>query len=302
VISNLLSNAVKFTHEGWIEIRTERRERRLRLTVTDTGVGIDPTSCRRLRQFQQADSRSPASMRARASARSSRIAALHGGDVVAREHGKGSSFVMTVPLGSAHLSPASIVEVADHDLEELHERETLVVLEGGIEQEGVAEYNRAAEERRDATKPTLLYAEDNRDLRSYVSGLLAGDHNVFLASDGEEALDLARRYRPDLVIADQMMPRMSGTDLLKAIRADERLSATPVLILDRAGSARGSRRWRSYDLAAIRQAELRARIGTSCGQGRSGGCGAEPRVGELEPRARRAGRRAGRGDGAAGTA
>ena len=269
VVSNLLSNAVKFTHEGWIEVRPERRERRFRLTVVDTGVGIDPDDLPYVfDRFRQADSKV-----AREHAGTGiglalvkEIVDLHGGDVAARsEHGKGSTFVVTVPLGHSHLSPASIVEPADRELELLHERETLVVVEGGIEEEGVGEHNRLVEERRDATKPTLLYAEDNRDLRNYVCGLLGDDYNVFLASDGEEALDLVRRHPPDLVLADQMMPRMSGTDLLRAIRADERLSATPVLFLTaRAGSAARIETLEAgaddYLAKPFVEAELRARI------------------------------------------
>jgi adenylate cyclase len=271
VVSNLLANAVKFTPEGWIEVQTERRERGFRLSVTDTGVGIDPDELPYVfDRFRQADSRT-----AREHAGTGiglalvkEIVSLHGGDVVARsERGTGSTFVVAIPLGSAHLSPASVVDFVDQDLEleRLHEQETLVVLEGGIEEEGVAEHNRVAEERRDATKPTLLYAEDNRDLRNYVGGLLVCDYNVFLASDGEEALDLVRRYRPDLVIADQMMPRMSGTDLLRAIRADDRLSATPVLFLTaRAGAAARIETLEAgaddYLAKPFVEAELRARI------------------------------------------
>ncbi|MGE5227010.1 MAG: ATP-binding protein [Planctomycetaceae bacterium] len=269
VVMNLLSNAVKFTRAGWIEVRTERRERCFRLTVTDTGVGIDPDELPYVfERFRQADRQ-----HARESAGTGiglalvkEIANLHGGEVVARsERGKGSTFVVTVPLGHAHLSPASIVDAADQDLERLHEQEPLVVLEGGIEQGEVAERNRATEEARDPAKPALLYAEDNRDLRSYVHGLLASDYDVFLAADGEEALDLARRHRPDLILADQMMPRMSGVDLLRAIRADDRLCSTPVLFLTaRAGSAARIETLEAgaddYLAKPFVEAELRARI------------------------------------------
>jgi CheY-like chemotaxis protein len=71
-----------------------------------------------------------------------------------------------------------------------------------------------------------------------VRDLLGDAYNVFLAADGREALERARRYRPDLVLSDQMMPNMSGRDLLRALREDDALCRIPVLFLTaRAGTA-----------------------------------------------------------------
>jgi CheY-like chemotaxis protein len=68
-------------------------------------------------------------------------------------------------------------------------------------------------------------------MRAYM-GRLLGDHwQVSTAKDGEEALRLVRELRPDLVLADVMMPRLDGLALLQALRADEDLRDTPVILV-----------------------------------------------------------------------
>jgi class 3 adenylate cyclase len=89
----------------------------------------------------------------------------------------------------------------------------------------------------DPARPTVLYAEDSEDLRHHVHDLLAPLYNVVLAVDGRDGLEKAREHLPDLILADQMMPLASGRDLLRAIRADRTLCATPVVFLTaRAGT------------------------------------------------------------------
>ena len=82
-----------------------------------------------------------------------------------------------------------------------------------------------------------MIAEDNRDLRSHIRDLLADDYNIFLAVDGRHAIELARQRRPDLVMTDQMMPHLSGRELLHELRSDPELRTVPVVLLTaRAGT------------------------------------------------------------------
>lgn len=62
-------------------------------------------------------------------------------------------------------------------------------------------------------------------------------HEVLKAYDGQEALELARARKPDLVVTDHMMPRMSGADLCRALREDPGLKEVPALLLSAALSA-----------------------------------------------------------------
>lgn len=85
----------------------------------------------------------------------------------------------------------------------------------------------------------ILVAEDDPNVRLTIQFVLEDEgFEVLLAADGQEALDLALSERPDAVLLDQIMPRMDGKEVLAAIRADDALAATPVLVLT--GMARGA--------------------------------------------------------------
>jgi class 3 adenylate cyclase len=74
-------------------------------------------------------------------------------------------------------------------------------------------------------------------MRSYVERILHKHYRIASAKDGAEALEQAQRLRPELILTDVMMPKMSGHDLLQAVRADKVLHSTPVIFLTaRAGT------------------------------------------------------------------
>jgi DNA-binding response OmpR family regulator len=80
--------------------------------------------------------------------------------------------------------------------------------------------------------PLVLCADDDRDILALLAlRLERAGFRVAQAVDGEQALRLARDLRPDVVVLDVMMPRMSGTDVLSALRADTELAGTRVVLL-----------------------------------------------------------------------
>ncbi len=79
--------------------------------------------------------------------------------------------------------------------------------------------------------PRILLVEDNADLRTYVRNHLERDYDVFEARDGLQGLEQAREIKPDLVIADVMMPRMDGFTLTREIRSDEAINDIPIVLL-----------------------------------------------------------------------
>lgn len=79
---------------------------------------------------------------------------------------------------------------------------------------------------------SVLVVEDDASLRRLLEMRLTLDgYAVRTACDGREALDTLAGWRPDVIITDVMMPRLSGLRLCHAVRADERLAALPIILL-----------------------------------------------------------------------
>jgi CheY-like chemotaxis protein len=78
---------------------------------------------------------------------------------------------------------------------------------------------------------TVLICDDEPSIRELIRISLDGPYEFVEADDGVESLELARRVRPDVVILDMMMPRMTGLEVLSAIRQEKDLADTPVIVL-----------------------------------------------------------------------
>ena len=78
---------------------------------------------------------------------------------------------------------------------------------------------------------TVLICDDEPSLRELHWLSLDGPYSVADADDGEKSLEIARRLRPDVIILDMMMPRLSGLEVLNEIRGDGELAETPVIVL-----------------------------------------------------------------------
>jgi DNA-binding response OmpR family regulator len=86
--------------------------------------------------------------------------------------------------------------------------------------------------KRGSKKPKILVADDDVDILSLVvRHVKTLDVDVIEASDGEEALRIARKEKPDLIVLDVMMPGMSGWEVCRAVREDDSLANTGVIML-----------------------------------------------------------------------
>jgi DNA-binding response OmpR family regulator len=84
----------------------------------------------------------------------------------------------------------------------------------------------------DRDRPLVLVADDDDDIRDLVAFRLdRAGYEVLRAGDGQEALDLAREHRPDLAVLDVMMPKLTGYDVTRELRADAATSRIPVILL-----------------------------------------------------------------------
>jgi DNA-binding response OmpR family regulator len=82
----------------------------------------------------------------------------------------------------------------------------------------------------------ILVADDEPNIVISLEYLMAREgYTVLVARDGQEALDMIARDRPDLVLLDVMMPKKSGFEVCQAVRANEELQATKILMLTAKG-------------------------------------------------------------------
>ena len=195
VFANLLHNACKYTEPGGEITLTVSRpaEREVEVAVRDTGIGIPPEFLPHL--FQKFSQVAPALDRSQGGlglglSLVHGIVSLHDGRVEARSAGAGhgSEFVVRLPV-LPNTSPATQHAVAPAAAQQLVSRRVLVV-------------------------------DDNTDSADSLALLLRLEgHLVETAHDGEAALELAERFRPDAILLDLGMPRMNGYEVCERIRS-----------------------------------------------------------------------------------
>ena len=215
ILINLISNAVKFTESGTIELHTrilKESEEHLQLCfeVTDTGIGISGSDLNRLfTSFEQADSTMTRKYGGTGLglAISKRLVEMMGGEIgVESEPGRGSRFWFTINFSKASLKDQS-------------NRKTT---------RGSADTRL----KRDYSGARILLAEDEPVNQVVAQDLL--EHvglSVDLASDGINAVDLAKHNVYSLILMDMQMPNMNGVDATRAIREDSRNQNTPILAM-----------------------------------------------------------------------
>jgi CheY-like chemotaxis protein len=82
----------------------------------------------------------------------------------------------------------------------------------------------------------VLLVEDSKFLRAANGrALIRAGYEVVYAADGEEGLDAAREHVPDVILLDMMLPKISGLDVLRALKADVLLKNIPVIVVSGLG-------------------------------------------------------------------
>ncbi len=253
IILNLLSNAFKFTLHGEIGVRVRSDGERVIVKVSDTGIGIPESELPHIfdrfhrvhgtkARTQEGSGIGLALVR--------EMVRLHGGTIsVESSPGRGSTFRVEIPLGTAHLPSDRIVSDEGRDTRAmgalLYVEEALRWLPDtpNAEPDGSNPYplhldNLPEPPHRSALRDALiLVVDDNADMRDYLKRLLVRQgYRVQAVANGAAALDVARRQRPNLVLADVLMPALDGFGLLHALRTDPETREIPIVLLSaRAG-------------------------------------------------------------------
>jgi len=219
---NLLSNAIKFTPpQGKVSIYAAvESPSQLRLSVSDTGLGIPPELQDKIfDRFYQVDGSNTRAFEGTGIGLSliKELVDLHHGTIsLDSADQQGTTFVVVLPLKAAEgdwLEELAIPKAANIELADREEDTSFL--------------NTANSEE----LPQLLLVEDTPDLRRYIQNHLSGQYQIQEAIHGREGWEMATEQIPDIIITDVMMPEMDGVELTHRLKGDQRTSHIPIVML-----------------------------------------------------------------------
>ncbi len=231
ILTNLLSNAFKFTPvNGRIIVSVDYSEQAVTLRVQDYGIGIEaerlPRIFDRFYQVQTDNQRNYEGTGIGLALVKELVEVLSGQISVESEVGKGTTFVVTLPLVAASQSER---QRSERVIAPYTQAEPLPAATVGVDTHTSSVL---ANDPGNATdRPILLIVEDNPDLRAYVRSIFEQQYQIVEATDGENGLQKAFEHVPDAVVCDLMMPRMDGLDFCRLLKSDMRTNHIPVVML-----------------------------------------------------------------------
>ena len=213
VIINLLTNSAKYTKDGYIDFRINSIQKnniiRLIISVEDSGIGIKKESIDKLfTKFERlgVEKQTTTEGTGLGLAITKKLVEMMGGKIVVQSiYGKGSIF--TISLDQRMLTNEELTKV-------MKEKET----------------EEKTDEIIDATGKSILVVDDNLlNLKVAERLLKAYKCNITLVSSGSECLDKVSNNKYDLILLDDMMPRMSGTETLQKLKEIETFTTQSLL-------------------------------------------------------------------------
>jgi signal transduction histidine kinase len=279
IILNLVFNAIKFTPAGGrITIAAEKQKDRFVMNVSDTGMGISEKNLPYIfDRFWQADGSSKRKYQGVGIglALVKEFVTLQGGTVTVRSaEGQGTTFTVSLPYvpgrpeetqktpvdepAQKALAPAK-VSSEDWLLNLYRRAEFFPALSPATSS------IRPVETGGNDQTPVLLMADDEPDMLRFLKSQLSGDYKVLEAIDGQQAIEKATHFLPDIILLDMMMPEKDGLQACREIRDLTPTHNIPIILL----TARADEETKMAALAAgasdflakpFSTAELKARI------------------------------------------
>lgn len=246
IVLNLVFNALKFTPAGGqVELRAERRDGKFVLAVIDTGMGISEKNLEHVfDRFWQADGSSKRKFQGMGIglALVKELVEIQGGQVtVQSQEGKGTTFTVSLPY-----EPATAVE-RPQPAPEFSPEEAAAVGGTVTSEEWLANLYRRAElfpaltpvqdsirpveTTGNGDRPMVLVADDEPDMLRFLKSELSSHYRVLEAVDGQQAIEKASQFLPDLILLDMMMPEKDGLQACREIRERTSTQSIPVVLL-----------------------------------------------------------------------
>jgi signal transduction histidine kinase len=261
IVINLQFNALKFTPAGGrVELKADKEGEELVLRVSDTGIGIPAKDLPKMfGRFFQVDSSSRRKYQGVGIglALVKELVELHGGTIgVDSIEGQGTTFTARLPYieAPADAVPAPLIELQAPQVEGRPQTATAAESSaaGGTVSSpewlsnlyhranlfGGAAVDRTTPSKSDAAPSqgnghpfTALVADDQPDMLSFIKSELASHYNVVAVSDGQQAVDKAAEFVPDIILLDMMMPEKDGMQACREIRAAVATQGVPIILI-----------------------------------------------------------------------
>jgi signal transduction histidine kinase len=228
IMRNLLGNAFKFAdpqRSNYVKMMMQREADRLVLTISDSGIGIPKDQLEAIfEEFHQVadDARRNYEGSGLGLSMVRDLIELMGGTVdVQSETGRGSTFKVVIPEQSqVHVKQAR------------EEIPTLALPLATLPTQVTAPVRSPASRIHQGFSQRILVVDDNEINCEVIQHMLENQgYEVLVAYGGQEALVKMRTELPDLVLLDMMMPQVSGEDVIKAMKHDQLLQDTPVILV-----------------------------------------------------------------------
>jgi signal transduction histidine kinase len=248
IVLNLVFNALKFTPAGGsVELRAEKQDGHLILKVADTGMGISEKNLPHVfDRFWQADGSSKRKYQGVGIglALVKELVDIQGGQVMVQsEEGKGTTFTVRLPYQPAEPglpatpqkppaeteAPAEVpggTVTSEEWLANLYRRAELFPAMTPLQLS-----LRPVETGRNGNRPIILVADDEPDMLRFLKSQLISEYEVLEAVDGQQAVDKASQFLPDIILLDMMMPEKDGVQACRELRQQTSTQSIPVVLL-----------------------------------------------------------------------
>jgi signal transduction histidine kinase len=245
ILLNLIFNALKFTPSGGrVSLRAEKQGEELVLTLSDTGMGISEKNLPFVfDRFWQADGSSKRKYQGVGIglALVKELAEIQAGKVdVQSQEGKGTTFTVRLPYRKADptakpkpqesvevAAPASTGTVSSEEwLANLYRRAELFPAMTALQ-----DSLKPVEVSHNGNRPKALVADDEPDMLRFLKSQLSAYYQVLEAVDGQQAIEKASQFLPDIILLDMMMPEKDGLQACREIREKTSTQGIPIILL-----------------------------------------------------------------------
>ncbi|MDM8566735.1 PocR ligand-binding domain-containing protein [Candidatus Halobeggiatoa sp. HSG11] len=219
ILYNLVGNAIKFTENGYIKVSVQIIEQQLQIVVADTGIGIPADKLERIfESFEQASGSTAREYGGTGLglAVTKKLVELHSGKIwVESTVNKGSQFVLTLPIAEEKAAPLAM------DKRHLSKLQTVETDKITVKDEAL-----------DGKFNILIVDDEPVNLQVLHNYLSLQNYHIVQAVSGPEALDfIANGFKPDAILLDVMMPKMTGYEVTQKLREKWSIDELPILLL-----------------------------------------------------------------------